>query len=177
MDSDNIWELDKLNIQVDAFKRINPKFKIIYTEQLYIDGKGNKLPTPEIKRYEGRISEQLLFENFVTFNTVMVKKACFNELGLMDERLQRSIDYELWLRFSTRYDFYYLPNMTTYYRHWEGQMSQDKEQRLRVALQIMDDFIKKNPELLKQSIIDKAWCHSFIIRGRYKASKKNITRP
>ena len=171
LDGDNIWELDKLQKQIDTFANISERYKIIFTEQLYIDGEGNKIFTPEIKRYSGRISAELLFENFVTFNTVMVNRICFDELGLFDENLQRSIDYELWLRFSTKFDFYYMPDVTTYYRHHEGQMSQDKERRFKVAGEIMTDFLKKHPGLIANSTVNRAWGHSFTSRGRYYASK------
>jgi glycosyltransferase involved in cell wall biosynthesis len=168
LDADNMWKLDKLEKQISVFSKLPPKYKIVYTHQLYIDGNGNSIQTPNIKRYSGKISDKLLFENFVTFNTAMIKRECFEDLGTFDEKLPRSIDYELWLRFSTHYEFYYLPEVTTYYRLWEGQMSQDKAKRLKYALMIMDNFINKNPGLIKKNIIRNAWCHAFTTRGRYK---------
>ena len=171
LDADNIWELDKLEKQISIFRDIGPTYQIIYTHQLYIDGDGNKLNTPDIERFSGKISNELLFENFVTFNTVMVRKECFDELGGFDENLPRSIDYELWLRFSTKYQFYYYPEVTTHYRIWDGQMSQDKDKRYKYALRIMGDFIKENPDILDASVVGRAWCHAFTCRGRHMARK------
>lgn len=167
LDSDNVWTLDKVDVQLKAFENLPEECKIIYTEQLYIDGNGDPIHTPVIERFSGQISEELLFENFVTFNTVMVKKECFDELGLMDENLKRSIDYELWLRFSTKYHFQYIANMTTYYRHWEGQMSNDKTARYDVSLQIMADFMQEHKNLLRDSVVKKAWANAFLARGNY----------
>lgn len=171
LDSDNIWDLNKLKIQTDTFKTINPEYKIIYTHQHFIDEKGDYIGSPDIKRYSGNITEQLLFDNFVTFNTVMVKRECFEESGLMDEDLKRSIDYELWLRFSLKYDFYYLSEMTTYYRHWEGQMSQDLEKRFKVSFDIVNNFIQDNIEILDGKSVSKAYGHIYTSIGRYKFSK------
>lgn len=176
LDADNVWEPDKLQKQLELFSRISGDYKILYSEQLYIDGKGNRIFTPDIKRYSGNISAQLLFDNFVTFNTVMVDRVCFDLSGVFDTTLERSIDYELWLRFSTEYSFYYMADITTYYRIWEGQMSQDMEKRFSAASQIMSSFLERHPGLVTKKTINDAWGASYTSRGRYYAARREYRK-
>lgn len=53
----------------------------------------------------GQVSGPLLVFNFVGFSTSVVRKQCFDRLGYFREDLGMGIDYELWLRFSTDYEF------------------------------------------------------------------------
>jgi glycosyltransferase involved in cell wall biosynthesis len=170
LDADNVWTSDKLERQLSVFNELPNGFKILYTDQDIIDENGNVLYIPKVKRYSGKITKELLFDNFVTFNTAMIKRECFEELGYFDEDLPRSIDYELWLRFSTRFKFYYIAGITTHYRVWEGQMSQDKEKRMKYASLITENFIKNNPNLLENKIVRKARSQACTVRGRYWAS-------
>ena len=174
LDADNTWELDKLQRQVAAFRTLADSYKIVYTDQDCIDDDGNFQYVPEVKRYSGKITARLLFENFVTFNTVLVERTCFAEAGLMDEQLARSIDYELWLRFSTRFDFHYLPGGTTHYRLWEGQMSQDKERRFRYTFRIIKQFVANNPGLVSPATLRAVWGHTHACRGRYRSGERRF---
>jgi hypothetical protein len=104
----------------------------------------------------------------------MIRRECFDRLGVFDENLDRSIDYELWLRFSTQYDFRYLPGSSAAYRIWEGQMSQDRERRFRNAWKIMNDFIDAHPDLIDPGTARRARCHAMTTRGRYRASRRQF---
>ena len=175
LDADNIWLSDKLEKQLRTFSTIPSHFKILYADQLYINDKGIVIGKPSLETHSGRIADKLLFENFVTFNTAMVERTCFEELGPFDESLDRSIDYELWLRFSRRYEFYHLSEVTTYYRIWEGQMSRDTERRFDAALGIMEKFLEENPGFIDPQTIRRAWNHAFTARGRYSVSQAKFS--
>lgn len=121
-DADNAWLPDKLVRQVPLLEA-NPDAGVVYGNIELMDGDGGPLPTPTIRRHGGRITDRLLLQNFVTFNTTLVRRAVMEEFGGFDESLSMGIDYELWLRISTRYEFIYLPRSLVRYRIWEGQMS------------------------------------------------------
>lgn len=171
LDGDNLWLPHKLQMQLDLFRTLPESVGIVYTEQEFIDESGRVTGRPTLTPYSGRISQQLLFENFVTFNSAMIRHDCLRKHGYFDESLQRSIDYELWLRLSAHYEFRYVPDVTTQYRKWSGQMSQDLDRRFAVAMQIMETFIARHPQLLDPAVIRRARNHAYTARGRYKASK------
>ena len=59
---------------------------------------------------EGRIYRELLNRTtFVPLVCAMVRKRCFDAVGLFDERLPTSNDYDLWVRMSEHFRFVYVP--------------------------------------------------------------------
>jgi glycosyltransferase involved in cell wall biosynthesis len=176
LDADNKWNNDKLEKQLQAFKTLAPDYKIVYTDQVWIDADGAIIGRPVSNVYSGQISEKLLFENFVHFNTAMVRAECFDEMGYFDDSLTRSGDYEAWLRLSTRYLFHYLPYVTVLYRMWEGQISQDQEKRLDTVLKLLSQFIHDNARMLDKKVVKKAWGYALAIRGQYWVSRRQYRR-
>lgn len=172
LDADDLWTPDKLEKQLPLFDGFN-KVGVIYTNFQCIDEKGNPLPTPKRPYYTGKISSRLIIENFVTGMSSIVKRECFDAVGLFDESLPMGIDYDLWLRISTKYEFEFLDEATYLYRQWPGQMSHNHNIRYECALRIMKRFLEQNPGLLDQKTISEAWAHTYVSRGN---SLKAFTR-
>jgi hypothetical protein len=79
------------------------------------------------------------------------------------------IDWELWLRISTKYEFAFVDDVTYMYRIWPGQMSSNWRGRYQHAFRIMEVFLDKHPGLLSASVIKEAYAHSYASRGRLRA--------
>lgn len=164
LDADDLWTPDKLEKQLPLFDA-SEKIGVVYTNFLCVDEKGSPLPTPKRSHYTGRISSRLLVDNFVTGMSSMVRKECFDKVGLFDESLPMGIDYDLWLRISTKYEFEYLDDVTYLYRQWPGQMSHNQSKRHDCAVKIMTRFLEENPGLIDQQTINEAWAHTYVGRG------------
>ena len=78
---------------------------------------------------------------------------------------------DLWLRISTRYDFYYLDEVTYLHREWGGQLSNDHHGRYENAIKIMEGFIAKHPGLLPPKVIREAWADTYVAKGYTLATK------
>lgn len=174
LDSDNLWEREKIASQLNEFEA-HPEADIIYGDIKAIDEEGNPLDVPNMKRYSGRITEMLLRDNFVTFNTAMIRRRCYDELGGLDERIRRADDYEFFLRYSTRCRFLYVPKVCVQYRIQRNQISSNKEARFESNRSILENFMKQHPELVSEEIRKTAWCHFYTRRGRHRASTANYT--
>lgn len=177
-DADDIWTPDKLELQLQCFAN-NTDIGVVYSEVSYIDGEGSPITKEKpYERHQGVITEQLILKNFIPFGTAMVKKECFDTLGLFDENLPMGIDWDLWLRFSLKYKFYYLEKQTYIYRIWPGQMSSNYRGRYKNAFLIMNKFIESNPGALKTSVIKKAWADTHTNRAIAIArAEKKIIEP
>lgn len=177
LDADDLWAQDKLAVQVPLFMSL-PRVGVVYTDFVCIDPAGIPLPTVRPKRYySGKISGRLLVDNFVTGMTSLVRRECVTTLGAFDETLPMGVDYDLWLRLSTRYEFQYLDRITYLYRQWPGQMSHNQETRFRCALRIMHRFLDRNPGLVDPPTIREAWAHTYVGgAGIYRVSVKNAPR-
>jgi glycosyltransferase involved in cell wall biosynthesis len=163
IDADDLWVVDKLERQVPLFDR--PEIGVVYTNYRWIDINGVPMETNKVVPRIGRITNELLVENFVTGMASIVRRECFETVGAFDESLSMGIDYELWLRISTRYEFAYLDHVTYLYRSWGGQMSKNFAKRLDCAITIMERFLEANPGLVPRDVENLAWAHTYTYGG------------
>src|SRR5690554_6825465 len=170
LDSDNAWVSTKLETSLKAFEE-HPEADIVYGDFITIDGEGHEHGVNRMARYSGRITPQLLRDNFVSMNTTMTRKRCFDEIGGFDSADRLAEDYGLWLRFSTRYQFLYVPAVLGYYRVMENQISSDKESRLMANEQIIRNFLGAFPEALSRGEARHGMSRFFVRKGRYELSQ------
>ncbi|MFW5775132.1 MAG: hypothetical protein ACOCW2_02485, partial [Chitinivibrionales bacterium] len=131
-----------------------------------IDENGNRIHSPRRPFHNGRITDKLLIDNFVTGMASIVKKECFDQVGLFDETLPMGVDWDLWLRISTRYEFHFFNKVTYLYRQWDGQLSRNFHTRYECAIRIMNNFLEHHAHLLDKKVIKEAWAHTFVGKGR-----------
>jgi glycosyltransferase involved in cell wall biosynthesis len=170
LDADDLWHSKKLEMQIPLFSR-SREIGVVYTKLSLIDQRGNPINTPDRVHHSGYITEKLLFDNCVTGMTSIIRHECIDKVGLFNENLPMGIDYDLWLRISLEYQFYFFDAITYYYRQWEGQMSHNSAKRMECAFQIMDSFFASNPGRIEQSVINRAYAHTYVTRGMATYSK------
>jgi glycosyltransferase involved in cell wall biosynthesis len=163
IDADDVWVLDKLERQLPLFTR--PEIGVVYSDYRWVDINLAPLPTPKVVPRTGRITNELLIENFVTGMASVVRRECFDAIGLFDDSISMGIDYDLWLRISTKFEFVYLDYVTYLYRFWGGQMSRNFEKRFDCAITIMQRFLDSNPGLVPASVENEAWAHTYVYGG------------
>jgi glycosyltransferase involved in cell wall biosynthesis len=170
-DADNAWLPGKLSRQVPLLEAA-PDAAVAYGDIALFDGEGRPLPAPPVKRYGGRITQRLLLENFVTFNTALARRRVLEEFGGFDESLRMAIDYDLWLRISTRYEFVYLPEPLVRYRIWGGQMSHRVEERFANFLSLFERFLAAHPDCVTPAEARRVWAVNYAQRGRSRAQRR-----
>jgi glycosyltransferase involved in cell wall biosynthesis len=163
IDADDLWVPDKLERQLPLFVR--PEIGVVYSDYERVDINLAPLETKKGPTYVGRITNQLLIENFVTGMASIVRRECFDVVGLLEEVIPMGIDYDLWLRISTKFEFAYLDHPTYVYRQWGGQMSRNFEKRLDCAILIMKRLLDSNPGLVPPNIQKIAWAHTYTYGG------------
>jgi glycosyltransferase involved in cell wall biosynthesis len=168
LDADDMWMTQKLERQLPLFAE-QPQVGVVYSRLQEIDESGNPLGVLGHRLHRGWVTKPLFVRNFVGFNTALVRKACLEEADGFDETLGMGIDWDLWLRISTRHQFDYVNEALTYYRVWDGQMSRNFEGRYRSAFRIMSRFLAEHPDLLDPPTVRQAWADSFVNRGRLYA--------
>lgn len=169
LDSDNMWMPDKLQQQLSVME-VNPQVGVLYGEVDFIDGSGSTLRHHRMHRHSGQITRMLLIDNFVTFNTSMVRRELFELVGGFDESVRRADDYDLWLRLSAHCDFRYQPVSWAKYRVMDAQISSDKTGRFAASEGILRRFFDANPRFARPAILRETWCRFHTRRGRYFAS-------
>jgi glycosyltransferase involved in cell wall biosynthesis len=117
-DSDDEWLPEKLEKQMKVFKSVLAEVGIVYTGFLRVEnGKKNYIPPSWVIKKEGNIHSELLKGNFVTTQSIVIRKECFEKAGMFDEKLPRLQDWEFVIRISKYYNFKCInePLLVSYY--------------------------------------------------------------
>jgi glycosyltransferase involved in cell wall biosynthesis len=103
-DDDDVWMPEKLAKQVELLER-EPDLALCYTEGEYFGDSDIYTRTSLRGRPESRHFDALLYRNFITNSSVMVRRSVFAEVGEFneDKSLRGTEDYEMWLRISRRH--------------------------------------------------------------------------
>ena len=99
----------------------NPNVGLVYSSCIFIDGKGAVIE--EFRPYDGnRIIrgedefKRLVFRDYISVPTVMVRKKCYDALGDFSEEYTYCPDWEMWLRILLSYDAGFISEPLAYYR-------------------------------------------------------------
>lgn len=182
LDADDAWEEDKLEKQMPLFSKEN--VGVVYSLVRYVNEKGQALDNVRtigkyLKPRSGNVTRHLFLDNFVPFSSSIVRKACFEKCGVFNESLKMGIDWDLWLRLSTLYEFDFVHEPLLIYRvGHSGQMSKNIEVRQQCSDYIMSDFLRSYRHLLSVWIIRKAYSFTYCNRGEYyvKVDKKKSVK-
>lgn len=178
-DSDDEWLPEKLEKQMNVFKSVSLEVGVVYTGFWRIE-KGKKIYIPATKttKKEVDIHNKLLKGNFITTQVAVVKKECFKKLGGFDERLPRLQDWELWIRISEHYGFYFIDEALAivYLQKESISMSIDA---LKIALDLIEEkYFNEFMDQKINSLSDKyCWLARLLIKeGRFSDAQKNLSK-
>ena len=108
-DSDDEWMPNKLARQFSELEKTPPEIGVVYCKSRVVTKKTEYYLPPEwITPIEGKIFRSLLRKSFIGSQMVMVKKECFEKVGLFNEQYAVYEDYDLFLRLSKLYLFRYI---------------------------------------------------------------------
>jgi len=168
-DADDMWLPYKLAVQMPAFDE-NERVGVVYSRSVVITERGERVRDPSQKQLpSGVVTERLFKSNFIPFGTAVVRRSCLDNVGAFDERYEMGIDWDLWLRVSLKYHFYFVDQETYLYRRWQGQLSRNWKKRYECAFEIMRTFQRQHPGVLRRAVVREAWADSYAQRARYRA--------
>jgi len=129
LDADDIWNIEKLDIQIKQFKAY-PNLDAVFC--IADDGRGgiSKYSSQTRKRMkDGYIFNELLKKNFLVTSTVMLRSKIFEDIGLFDEdkHLISVEDINLWLRISRVYRFGFVDKVLVKRRLHKDSFTEDFE--------------------------------------------------
>ena len=112
LDSDDVWIPRKLELQLELVAR-KPEISVVYgAMQLGVDpdrglvSESSEMSPPDLM-------QALLFSNCITGSAscVLVRRACFEKVGLFDEQLRWAEDWDMWIRLAQQCRFGYVPEV------------------------------------------------------------------
>ncbi len=148
LDADDLWEPTKLEKQVRCLED-NPAVGLVNTWTVLVDQLGlptGKVATPQA---EGDVWKQISVYQFLICSSVLVRRCCFETVGLFDRNLLFSEDWDLWIRIASHYSFAVIKQPLVRYRVHPNNKSKDWRMLLQDAHTIIERAFHSAPlELL-----------------------------
>ncbi len=127
-DSDDIWMPEKLGMQVSALRESPPGTGVVYTAYERICGnRRDVLPSRRIVATTGDVHAQLLRGNFITTQTTIVRRECFEKAGSFNESQKSMDDWDLFIRLSKDCHFVFVDKLLVQCRVQSDSVSVDMD--------------------------------------------------
>jgi glycosyltransferase involved in cell wall biosynthesis len=134
--ADDAWLPGKLLNHVEKLERLPGRVGVIYTDAMQIDESGKPLAKRFIETYrqfekrpQGSIHRALWQGNFIPAMTTLIRRECFDKVGLFDESLYYE-DWDMWLRISRCFEFAYVDEVSAKYRVVSTSMMRSQSSRM-----------------------------------------------
>jgi glycosyltransferase involved in cell wall biosynthesis len=146
LDADDVWLSGKLEKQLNLFQASqDPKLGLVYSSYELIDEKGvsivgeNLIVKPSLR---GEVYSSLLTGNFISGSGsgVLIRSAVFEEVGLFDETLKASEDWDMWIRIARKFHFDYVNESLVQIRMHSANMQKDFSRMLASELAMLNKF-------------------------------------
>jgi glycosyltransferase involved in cell wall biosynthesis len=136
---DDIWISNKLDTQIKYLSE-NSDIDLLHSNYSFINDSDDLIDVRRIKISEfgsrKELIKNLFLNNFIGFETVIIKRGCFDKLGLFDENMIAFSDHDLWIRMAGTFKFKFLNLNLVKKREHAFQLSKTK-----ILNAINDEFL------------------------------------
>jgi glycosyltransferase involved in cell wall biosynthesis len=165
LDADDIWLPKKLEKQMAALTA-RPEAGLCCTYYEEVDENLNLINTwPIIKQrngYPDEICSETLAENIScclvpgSASAAVVRKVCFEELGLFDARLRIGEDLDMWYRIALKFPIIQEREVLVRVRKVDKQDSTERIRRILKDLELIVDKIRQSAPQAHQALVERA---------------------
>ncbi len=122
LDADDIWMPTKLETHVSYLDK-NPDVGLVYSWTAITDAEGKPTGRVMTPADEGDVWKKILVRNIVVCPSVLVRRCCFDKVGLFIDSLRFNEDWEMWIRIASQYQFAVIKEPLVYYRQHPNNTS------------------------------------------------------
>jgi glycosyltransferase involved in cell wall biosynthesis len=156
LDADDRWHPEKTQVELEAAARAGgcdfigaPRCRKPMPERLPRD--------VEIRRLG---VEDFLRGNPVTPSSTIVRRVCFDRVGVFDESLRFAEDRDMWLRLVVHYPALQVKSPCCVHREHPEQASRNAERMHRCYVEVLDRFLRRHPQPAR--IERQAWANLYV---------------
>jgi glycosyltransferase involved in cell wall biosynthesis len=120
LDSDDYWCPSKIERQLSLAEE-HPEYGLLASrcDKIQCAGDIKKPNRPLLyqsrRGKSGWVLNDLFRANFIRTSSVIIRRDCFDKVGLFDEKLKQTEDYDLWLRMAAEYQVGFINESLTVY--------------------------------------------------------------
>lgn len=147
LDSDDYWELNKLEIQVGYIEQ-HPDVGLVYANGYGIDANGTVLyPIYSSDHVEPNDPDQILLDCYIALPVnSLVRKDVYDLVGGFEETYRAAQDHDMLIRISEVTKFAYLTDYLWYYRRHDKSISSTQQgQRWNYGIEILESAKNRYP--------------------------------
>lgn len=153
LDQDDLWLPNRLAEQVPILQQ-DAQLGLVFSDAVFETTMAQKEQNSFSidKPYRGHVFQELFCNNFIRNVTVLVRKTCFDRLGLMDESGSMMItdDYNMWLRVAAHYAITFVDKPLARCRWHEENLSADGERAYLDTMAALQNVLERHPHLKKE---------------------------
>jgi glycosyltransferase involved in cell wall biosynthesis len=176
LDSDDLWEPTKLAKQLDIAET-EANVGLVYCDWAYITEAGEIRPgvnPPDLGLPS--MYESLLYSNAVhgSASAVLIRKECFDSVGLFDEALRYMEDWDMWLRVAQYFQLAKIHDVLVYLRQHQGQEQRNMLGMADGYLQVIDKISLSIPVKYQRHLPRARWHNQLLAAELYCAASARV---
>jgi glycosyltransferase involved in cell wall biosynthesis len=151
VDADDLCEPSKLEKQVRCLDD-NPAVGLVYSWISVIDEQGKATGRVITYDAQGDVLREILVRNIIYCPSVVVRRCCFDTVGLFEPNLRFNEDWEIWIRIASRYHFAVTKEPLVYYRQHPRNSSKNwqfMEEGYRIVIEKAFNSVPSELQYLK----------------------------
>jgi len=174
VDSDDEWLPGKLEKQIEKFLSSAPGVGVVYGGYAVLDEKTGRVMGEVHPKKRGHIFEEVLKLLIPATPLVhLVKRECFDRVGLFDEDLRFAEDFDMWLRIAEQYEFDFVDEVVAVYHVSQTQITSDRVRASDGFLKFMakhQQTLSKYPDALAHQLKYAGQC--YLVRHDYASARR-----
>jgi glycosyltransferase involved in cell wall biosynthesis len=168
--SDDVWLPNKIAQQVEMMESQPDHVGIVYSDAFQMDENGHPLADMFIAAHrtlpempQGQILNILLEGNFIPAMTTLIRRSCYDKVGLYDENLPWE-DWDMWMRLARHYSFIYSPTPSARYRYHKNSLTHSDPRRMikdsfKICLKQIDSLNEEQKSRLIPILLNSSEYH------------------
>ncbi len=182
---DDLWMPNKLELQ-KKFLGKHPDVDLVHSNYYSIDPQERimRMVRTKVNDFSSKqeVIKWLFLITNLAFETVLLKRKCFDKVGLFDERMVGYSDHDMWLRIAGSFNIDYLDVPLVKKRQHELQLSiVRREEVLKDEFLLARKIINQYPflkrfELRKLAPLYYEWGIALVQAGNIKGAKEKLLK-
>jgi hypothetical protein len=147
LDDDDNWHSSKLYKQYKHFIE-HSDVGLVYCGFRYIDFDSKKIIKTIRPHYNGNVLNKIIRNNIMGSPTPLIRRECFNNVGLFDEELRSCQDWDMWIRLAQKVTFGYVDEVLADVTLHGQQISVNLESKIESREKLMEKYhlyLKQRP--------------------------------
>lgn len=187
LDADDIWMDYKLKKQIDLFRK-DTEIDVVFSDVMITRLKGSGIKEFAMFK-ENKFDRsffghdyivinpllKLLKTNFMLTPAVTVKRTCFRDDLLFNEKRRHVEDWELWLNMALCYKFGYVNDICVHVKDVGDGLSADKLQMRMSVINVIETFINEKKDQIAKLEIGNKFLSTYL-KNEYKWTGYNMMK-